>query len=130
MNMLTILYIVTLAFEGLLGLFSVYSAYSLFSWTPPSLAKSREALHYPRWYWMLAGVMAAIGAVGLLVGLVFPVLGAVATVWMIDYFIVAAFTHIFRNDLRNLVAPLVFLVCFAGLAALRWGDLAPLFMSK
>ena len=73
---MSLLQIVTLLFEALLGLFSAYTAYSLFSWTPPSIAKAREALHYPRWYWLLAGCMATIGALGLLVGLFLPVIGA------------------------------------------------------
>ena len=86
---MSLLQIATLLFEALLGLFSAYTAYSLFAWTPPSLAKAREALHYPRWYWVLAGCVATIGALGLLVGLFLPVIGALAAAWMVAYFVVA-----------------------------------------
>lgn len=119
-------HIVTLVFEGVAGLFSAYAAYSLFTQTPPSVAKAREALHYPRWYWMLAGVVATIGAIGLLVGLAVPVVGAAAAVWMVAYFIVAMLTHIIRLDMVSLPMPLLFLAIYAGLTALLWNDLAPL----
>ncbi len=107
---MSLLQIVTLLFEALLGLFSAYAAYSLFAWTPPSLAKTREALHYPRWYWVLAGCMATIGALGLLVGLFVPVIGGLAAAWMVAYFVVAMFTHLLRKDFAGFAMPLIFLV--------------------
>lgn len=121
-----ILHIVILVFEGVAGLFSAYAAYSLFTWTPPSVAKAREALHYPRWYWALAGVVATIGAIGLLVGLAVPIVGAAAAAWMVAYFIVAMLTHIIRLDMVSLPMPLLFLAIYVGLTALLWNDLAPL----
>ncbi len=119
-------HIATLIFEALLGAFTAYAAYSLFAQTPPSIAKARAALHYPRWYWVLAGVMATIGAAGLFAGLAIPAIGAAAAVWMVAYFIVAALTHALRKDMASLGMPLVFLLIFAGLVALRWGDATPL----
>jgi len=121
---MSLLQIVTLLFEALLGLFSAYTAYSLFSWTPPSLAKAREALHYPRWYWVLAGCMATMGAIGLLVGLFFPVIGALAAAWMVAYFVVATFTHLLRKDFAGFAMPLIFLILPLGLLVLRWTELA------
>ena len=120
---MSLLHIVTLVFEALLGLFSAYTAYSLFSWTPPALAKAREALHYPRWYWVLAGCVATIGALGLLVGLFIPVIGALSAAWMVAYFIVATFTHLLRKDLAGFAMPLIFLILPLGLLILRWSDL-------
>ena len=121
---MSLLQIVTLLFEALLGLFSAYAAYSLFAWTPASLAKAREALHYPRWYWVLAGCIATIGALGLLVGLFFPVIGALAAAWMVAYFVVATFTHLLRKDFAGFAMPLIFLILPLGLLVLRWADLA------
>lgn len=123
---MSILAIVVLAFEGLMGLMSVYIAYSLFSQTPASVRKRRDALRYPRWYWVLAGVLALMGGVGLLVGLALPVIGAVAALWMGVYFVVAALTHVSRQDWVNLGAPIVMLAIFAGLLVLRWSDAKPL----
>jgi hypothetical protein len=114
-----------LIFEGLLGLFTAYTAYSLFSWTPVSIAKARDAMHIARWFWLLAGAAATIGAAGLLTGLASPVVGALAALWMVAYFIVAALTHITHHDMANLAMPLIFLAIFVALAVLRWSDLAP-----
>ena len=115
-------HIATLVLEGILGLFSAYAAYSLFTSTPPSIAQARAALRYPRWYWVLAGCVATVGAVGLLVGLAIPTLGAIASVWMVAYFIVATLTHLSRGDVKNLGMPLLFLAIFIGLVALHWPD--------
>ncbi len=121
---MSLLQIVTILFEALLGLLSAYAAYSLFAWTPPSIAKAREALRYPRWYWVLAGCMATIGAFGLLVGLFFPVIGALAAAWMVAYFVVATFTHLLRKDFAGFAMPLIFLLLPIGLLVLRWAEFA------
>jgi len=123
---MSILHIVVLVLEVILAVFSAYAAYSLFAWTPPSIAKAREALHYPRWYWVLAGIMATIGAIGLFVGLVIPAVGAVAAAWMAVYFVVATFTHLVRKDMASLGFPLVFLAVFVGLTILWWASGTPL----
>jgi hypothetical protein len=122
---MSIQHIAAMVLEGLLGLFSAYTAYSLFSRTPPSIQKGRDALHYPRWYWVLAGCLATIGAVGLFVGLAAPVVGAVAAAWMVAYFVVAMLTHAIRADFKSLGMPLIFLLVFADLVALRWSDATP-----
>lgn len=119
-----LLQIVKLLFEALLGLFSAYTAYSLFTWTPPSIARAREALHYPRWYWLLAGWMAAIGALGLLVGLFFPIIGVLGAAWMVVYFVVATFTHLLRKDFAGFAMPLIIILFPLGLFVLRWAELA------
>lgn len=115
----------TFIFEGVFGLFAAYAAYSLFSWTPPAVAKSREAMRLPRWFWLLAGTVATIGAVGLLVGLMNPLVGALAAVWMVCYFVVAIGLHIVKKSLGDIAPAIVFLALAIGLTALRWGDLAP-----
>lgn len=125
-GLITIMQIAILILEGLLGLFTAFTAYGLFYQTPPSMAAIRKALNYPRWYWLLAGVVATIGAVGLLVGLAIAQVGALACVWMVCYFIVATITHLLRRDFRNVAPPVVFLAICVALVALRWGDLAPL----
>lgn len=120
------LHIVVLVLEALLGLMSAYAAYTLFARTPPSVTRARDALRFPRWYWVLAGIMAAIGAIGLLVGLAIPVVGLVAALWMVAYFVVALLTHLVRKDLVTVAAPLFFLAICVGLTVLRWSDAAPL----
>ncbi len=75
---------------------------------------------------MLAGILAIIGAIGLLVGLLIPALGEAAAAWMAVYFVVATCTHLLRKDMANLMAPLLFLVVFIGLSALCWANGSPL----
>lgn len=122
----TLIHIGTLIFQGLLGLFMAYAAYSLYTWTPPALAKMREALHLPRWFWLLAGTVATIGAASLLIGLIVPAVAAFASLWLIAFFVVATLTHVLKNDMRNAPPAVVFLVLALLLAALNWGNLAPL----
>jgi hypothetical protein len=113
--------IVALVLEGVLGLFIAYAA-----WTPPSITKARDELHYPRWWWVLAGVMATIGAAGLLTGLVVPPgRGALVALWGCAYFAVAGISHLVRSDFRGFMYPLTFLIPCVILAVLRWADLGP-----
>ncbi len=123
--------IVALVLEAVFGVFTAYAAYSLFTGTPPSVAKVREALHYPSWFWLLAKIAATTGAVGLLVGLGFAVMGfavigAAAALWMVAYFVVATLAHVIRKDMANLSMPISFLVIAVALVALRWGGVTQL----
>lgn len=119
-SLMSVLRIVALIVEALLGLLIAYAAYTLFAWTPPTITKARDALRYPRWFWVLAGIVAAIGAIGLFAGLAFPVVAAGAAIWMVAYFVVATFAHVVRKDFANLGMPLFFLAIAAGLVALQW----------
>jgi xanthine/uracil/vitamin C permease (AzgA family) len=92
----------------------------------PALVESRERLHYPQWSWNLSTVVAAIGALGLFVGLFIPFVGAAAVLWMVAYFVVAVLTHMSRADFQGAVPALACLVITVGLMALRWGDAAPI----
>ncbi|HEU0026160.1 MAG TPA: DoxX family protein [Ktedonobacterales bacterium] len=123
---MSIPHIAALALEALLGALMACAAYTLFAWKPASLAKLRDALHYPRWYWVLAGITATIGAIGLLVGLAIPLVAVAAIIWMVAYYIVASFTHLIRKDMMGFSAPLLFLAICAGLLALRWSDATPI----
>jgi hypothetical protein len=121
----SVIHIGTLIFEGLFGVFAAYAAYSLFSWTPPAVAKSREAMNLPRWFWLLAGTVATLGAIGLFVGFVVPSVAGLAAVWMTCYFLVAIGLHVVKHSLGDIAPAIVFLALSVGLTALRWGDLAP-----
>ncbi|HEV8192155.1 MAG TPA: DoxX family protein [Ktedonobacterales bacterium] len=118
--------VVTLIVEAVLGLFMLYTAYTLFAWTPEVITKARDALNYPQWYWQLAGVLAVISAITLLVGLVNRVVGAFSALWTVAYFIVASASHLVRADWANFYLPLIFLVPFAILVWLRWEDAKPI----
>ncbi|HEU5343337.1 MAG TPA: DoxX family protein [Ktedonobacterales bacterium] len=114
-----------LAFEGLFGLFMAYAVFLNFS-NSPMLVKRWAELGMPRWYSLLAGVIGLIGAITLLAGDFFPMVGALAALWIVAYFLVATLTHVvLRDKLSSISIPLVFLALAIGLAALRWPDLAP-----
>jgi hypothetical protein len=118
--------VVTFILEALLGLFMLYTAYTLFAWTPEVITKARDALNYPQWYWQLAGVLAVISAIALLVGLFVPVIGAFGVWWTVAYFLVASLSHVIRLDWANFYLPLIFLLPFLLLMWLRWDDARPI----
>lgn len=123
----TAVHLGVLIVEGLLGLFLAYAAYLNLS-SAPMLMKQYTLLRLPRWYTLLAGVLLSTGVIALLVGLVSPAIGALATLWMVAYFVVATLTHVVRKDkLAAVATPLVFLALCVALAVLRWADLAPFF---
>jgi DoxX-like protein len=122
---MSIQHLATLVLEAVLALFTIFVAYAQAT-RMPAVVKSREHLHYPQWYWNLSTVLAVLGAIGLLVGLFIPVVGAAAILWMVAYFVVAVLTHLSRADVTGVVPALVFLLIGVGLAALRWGDITPL----
>lgn len=117
---------ITLVLQALLGLFMVWAAYTLFAWTPEVVTKARDALNYPRWFWVLAGALAVISAITLLIGLFIPVLGAFGALWTAVYFIVATASHVFRANWVNFSAPLIFFGISLILVWLRWNDAKPI----
>ncbi len=117
---------ITLTLQALLGLFMAFTAYTFYGPAPEAVTRARDALNLPDWYMMLAGVLAVISAIALLVGLFVPVLGAFAALWTTAYFIVATISHLARGDRVNYYVPLTFLVLFAILVWLRWDDARPI----
>jgi hypothetical protein len=122
---MSIQHLAALVLETALALFTLFVVYAQAT-RMPAIVKSREPLHYPQWYWNLSTVLAALGALGLLVGLFIPAVGAAAVLWMVAYFVVATLTHLSRADINGVVPALAFLVISVGLTALRWGDASPL----
>ena len=113
------------ALEGLLGLFMVYAVYLNFS-NSPMLVKRWNESGMPRWYTRLAGVLGAIGALALLVGVFLPIVGALAMLWMAAYFLVATLTHlVVRDPFATTIIPLFFLALCVVEAVLLWPDLSP-----
>jgi putative oxidoreductase len=113
--------------QGLLGLFLAFSAYLNIT-RAPQLVKQWEHLRLPRWYTLLSATLLTIGTVAVLVGLALPIVGALAALWFVAFFVAATLTHVVRRDkLSGISVPMTFLVIFVALAILRWGDLAPLF---
>lgn len=122
---MSIQHLAALVLEAVFALFTMFVVYAQAT-RMPAIVKSREHLHYPQWYWNLSTVLAVLGALGLLVGLFIPVVGAAATLWMVAYFVVAALTHLSKADVKGGVPALLFLVFSVGLVTLRWADASPI----
>ena len=122
---MTIQHIATLVLEAALALFTAFAAFAQ-ARRVPAIVKSRQRLHYPQWYWNLSNGLAVIGALGLFVGLFVPLVGVVAALWMVAYFVVAALTHLSKMDMKGVVPAILFLAICAGLVALRWADARPI----
>jgi uncharacterized membrane protein YphA (DoxX/SURF4 family) len=114
--------VATFILQAILGLLMAFAAYSLFARTPDFIAQQRDALNYPSWYWLLAGVMATISAIALLVGLFNATIGGFAALWTVAYFIIAALTHASRTDWANIAPPIICLLLAVLLLWLRWDD--------
>ena len=117
---------IALTLQALLGLFMAFTAYTFYGPAPAAVTAARSALNLPGWYTTLAGVLALISAVALLVGLFVPVLGAFGAIWTMVYFIVATATHLLLGDFVNFYIPLVLFVLCALLVWLRWDDAKPI----
>lgn len=64
----------------------------------------------PKSWWPWLGVAKAVGAVGLLVGLAFPLIGVAASVGLVLYFIGALFTVARARSYGHLPFPLMYLL--------------------
>ena len=105
------------------GLFTLVTTYAVYAHTQELVTKVRDAVNYPQWYWLLAGMLALMSGMASLVGLVIPVVGLLGALWTVVHFLVAIASHLARADWANAPAPLIFLVTFAFLVWLRWDDI-------
>jgi hypothetical protein len=72
----------------------------------------------PRSWWPWLGVAKAAGAVGLVVGLVVPVIGVLAAVGLVLYFVGAVVTVVRAGRYAHIPFPLLYLAPAAGSLAL------------
>ncbi len=74
----------------------------------------------PRSWWPWLGTAKAAGAAGLLVGLVVPVIGVMAGIGLVLYFIGAVITVVRARWYSHIPVPLVYLASVVGALALRF----------
>ena len=74
----------------------------------------------PRSWWPWLGTAKAAGAAGLLVGLFVPVIGVIAGICLVLYFIGAVITVIRAHWYGHIPVPLMYLAPVAGALALRF----------
>lgn len=82
---------------------------------------SLTAYGVPRSWWPWLSAAKAAGAVGLVVGLFVPVVGVLAGVGLVLYFIGAVVTVLRAGFVRHLPGPLLYLVPVGAALALRIG---------
>ncbi|GAB3997367.1 DoxX family protein [Glycomyces albus] len=111
-------YVIVTVFAALWVGFSAYSVFARKSWVTEPLT----SYGVPQSWWLWLGTAKAAGALGLLVGLLVPVIGIAAAIGLILYFIGAVVTVLRARSYATLVAPFMYLAPVA--AAFTLGLLA------
>ena len=84
-----------------------FSAYALFS-HKEFVMKPIERLRVPRSWWPWLATAKAAGAVGLVVGLFVPVIGVLAGICLVLYFLGAVIISVMRRWYAHIPVPLVY----------------------
>lgn len=90
-----------------------------------------EHYHYPRWFLPVTGIVEWLGAIGMLVGIWYPVLAALAGVWLGITMLAAAWTHLFRahDSLASTMPALVLCLLAIIVGVLNWSALTHLLIA-
>ncbi len=105
--------IVTIAAALWVG-FSAFATLTGASWVVDNLAD----YGVPKSWWPWLGTLKTVGAIGLLVGLVVPPVGVVATAGLVLYFLAAVITVIRARHYTHVPFPLLYLLPVIVAAAL------------
>ncbi|MFI9815355.1 DoxX family protein [Saccharothrix variisporea] len=98
-------YVVVTVLGAFLAGFSAVSVFTGAKWVVEPLAD----YGVPRSWWTWLGVAKALGAVGLLAGLVVPALGVAAAVGLVLYFTGAVVTVLRAKSYGHVVFPLIYM---------------------
>lgn len=109
--------VVTVVAAAAVG-FSAVSVFAGASWVVQSLAD----YGVPRSWWPWLGAAKAAGAVGLLVGLAVPLLGEVAGIALVLYFIGAVTTVVRARWYSHIPYPVVYMAPVVGALALGYAS--------
>jgi hypothetical protein len=109
-------YVVVTLLTAALVAFSAAGVFSHAKWVVEPLT------HYgvPRSWWPWLGTAKAAGAAGLLVGLFVPVIGIMAGIGLVLYFIGAVITVVRARWYSNIPPPLIYMTSVAAALALRF----------
>jgi hypothetical protein len=110
-------YVVVTILAAALVAFSAYGIFSHAKWVVEPLT------HYgvPRSWWPWLGTAKAAGAAGLVVGLFVPVIGVMAGVGLVLYFIGAEITVVRARWYSNIPFPLIYMASVVAVLALGFG---------
>jgi putative oxidoreductase len=120
--------IIGIIVQILLGLF--FTPEGVIKWTHigPSTARFTH-FRYPQWFRYVTGVCEFLAGIGLLVGLWFPWLAALAALLLVVEMLIAIYSHLVRGKdsfVPDAVPAAVVLVMALVVLALRWENLIAL----
>jgi DoxX-like family len=106
--------IVTILAAGLVG-FSAYAVFAHAKYVVEPLT------HYgvPRSWWPWLATAKAAGAAGLLIGLLMPVIGVMAAIGLVLYFIGAEITVVRARWYTNIQVPLIYMAAVVASLAMK-----------
>jgi hypothetical protein len=112
---MSIAYIVVTVLAALMVGYSAYGVFSHAKWT-----QSLTDYGVPRSWWPWLGTAKAAGALGLLVGLLAPVIGVMAAIGLVLYFAGAVISVIHARYYSHIPIPLVYMAPVIGSLALLY----------
>lgn len=119
--------IVAIVLQVLLGLAFLLTAARKLLNTKDSLER-RDTLRLTPWFWTLTGVLEALGALGLLVGIFWHPLAVAAALGLAVVMAGATYINLLRRQpAPNTVATVVLLAMSVTVAVVDWSDLTRLF---
>ncbi len=119
--------IVVIVLQVLLGVAFLLTAVRKLLNTRDSLER-RDTLKMPPWFWMLTGVLEALGALGLLIGIFWHPLAVAAALGLAVVMAGATYTNLLRRQpASNAIATVVLLALSVTVAVADWSDLTRLF---
>lgn len=119
--------IVAIVLQVLLGVAFLLTAVRKLMNTKDSLER-RDTLKMPPWFWTLTGVLEALGALGLLVGIFWHPLAVAAALGLAVVMVGATYVNLLRRQpASNAIATVVLLALAVMVAVVDWSDLTRLF---
>jgi hypothetical protein len=108
---------------GLQLLLALFFAFSATTKLTGGMDDVRDLLGVVPWFWTLAGICQAVGAVALVAGFRAPRLAVAGALWLTAVMVGAVITHMLAGDsLSDMAAVIGLLVLLLSVAGMRWQD--------
>jgi putative oxidoreductase len=116
-------HIAAIVLQILLALMFLMAGFSKFK--DKRQVEAFEHYGYPQWFRIVTGIVELVGAIGMIVGIWYPMVAHLAGVWLGITMLVAVITHIRAKDPAKMVLfPAILFVLNALVALLQWHGLA------
>jgi uncharacterized membrane protein YphA (DoxX/SURF4 family) len=112
-------HIVAIVLQVILALMFLMAGFSKFK--DKRHVEAFEHYGYPQWFRIVTGIVELVGAIGMIVGIWYPVVAPLAGLWLGITMLVAAITHIrVKDPAKMLLFPVILLVFNALVVLLQW----------